>query len=114
MTKALPLSIAMLFTTQADPKDIEQYANTSHNTIQSDKELFVNLTTQTNDINHSIDSILNPSDHITIQQHDGVMTITIDDLYTKKLGLIGKYICNLIQDKDDKNYYVFHSNINKL
>ena len=117
LSKALPLSIAMLLTSQGNAKDIEQYNNTSHNTLQLDKELFFNLDSSNipkNEINHPIDTVLNPSDHIIIQQHDDIITITIDALYTQQLGLIGEYICNLIQDKDDKNYYIFHSNINTL
>lgn len=53
-------------------------------------------------------------DHITMESKDNITTITIDEAYTKTLGITWAYVCHLIQDTDDKNYYVFESNIDKL
>lgn len=118
LLKSLSLSIAMLFASQANTKNIEQYNSTSlHNIKQPEKELFINLDSssiQKDEMTYSIDTVLNPSEHINIIHHDNIITITIDDLYTKQFGITGDYICNLIQDNNDKNYYILSSNIYTL
>lgn len=57
-------------------------------------------------------NIVNP--HITTITKNWITTITIDSLYTKQLGISWSYVCHLIQDKDDENYYIFDSNIDDL
>lgn len=102
VSKVCSLAIMIVFAIQSNAKDIKQYHTTSNNTAQS--ENFV----------HPIDSVLRSSDHINIIRHNNIITITINEIYTKQLGITGKYICNLIQDNNDKNYYILYSNIHTL
>ena len=77
-----------------------------------------NTITSNNQINSEIKEWQNNNETlnngITISKQGNTITVTIDETYGSKLWIIWEYTCTLTQDKDNKNYNIFYSNIDKL